>query len=865
MQCIQATWWGTTKMSLKLTFTYLTTSISLWFGFPVAAQEHLQSDAARIIEKLRNVAETEGTEKALAKSEEVIRDLFVVDRMAVWMYERRRAGRVHRAWAAPGRVCFVPRGDDKLRILDSATGEETATVSLPSRDVLMDVWMEPIYGSRKMLLTLPGQITVLDPESGKITDTLQCKHDARIAPIIFGGDYVLEEGYRAETLVRLTKTGQPQWRCRLPGYIIIHPAVYGNLMVVQTRGSRHGEQATSGVDLRTGKLLWSDTVGAHGCGAGFADDASFVVEACLLMSSGDTFGEVICRFPETGERLWEYRRPGSGFHQPLVEERGSRVFVLSDTGVVVCIDGRDGSTMWETRLPANAPDRSGLSYVPYSPVMRLHNGRLMVLDLEDVLHLLDVKTGEILRSFSTVSRFSPDGKSSSNDSLVTMPWVEQGLLIVPSQRRITAYPFAQVLGEEEPVELRVRALRVEWLLRGGKMDEAAQEVALMQEARPEEQLILECSGEVCRAHKDVEGEVIARLRLMRKTGAETDARLFELTGLLKRISCGYGSGPPLLVGDRVYVGAADGRLRAFDTKTLSLAGELDVKAAITSPLAFYDGVIVFPTWNRHVRGVSPDLKQVFDWPAPGEWSLYIPLGDKLIRSSPYNEFSHVAVLDLDKQGFGPEERVDCSVNRPVIHNERLYYPQKGGGSASYDGRAVMVHTRKLTVDEYRVSDSGEYPIAYGSGGTYRVDDHLRPVEQLTTTPGKTFAATVNKGILVTLSGENGMSDWTLEAYQETGEKLPLNYRTPRYNHPTMDLLPTLLPFGDGFLLVGRDILYVSPHQEKPIWRFRPGGLQDLDSPAFKGPVILGDCVMFTGRGGLYVFDKNRMTRPAAPP
>lgn len=849
-------------MLSKLISAFLTTSLSLWFLLTAAGQQKLPADAARIIEKLRKVAETDGTGTALSQSDEVIRDLFVVDRMAVWKYERQRAGRVGGVWAAPGRVCFVSRGDDKLRVLDSATGEETAAVPLPLRYAWRDLWMKRIEDSGNMLLTLPGQIMVLDARSGKITHTLQCKHDARVSPIIFDSDYVLAEGYRAETLVRVAKTGESRWGRRLPGYITLHPAVHGPLMIVQTRRSDYGGQATSGVDLRTGELLWSDTVEAYGYGAAFSDDALFVVESCLLLSRGDTFGWVICRVPETGEKLWEYRRPGLGFHQPIVDETGSCVFVLSDTGVVVSIDGRDGSLVWETRLPANAPDLSGLSYLPYSPVMRLDRDRLMVLDLEDVLHVLDMKTGEILRSFPTLSRFSPDGQSSSNDKLAATPWVEHGLLIVPSQRKIVAYPFSQVLGEEASVELQVRALRVQWLLRDGKVVEAAEEVALMRQSRPEEQLTLECSAEVCRAHRDVEGEVIARLRLMRKAGAETDSRLFELTGLLKRIPCGYGPGPPLLVGDRIYVGARDGLLRAFDTKALSLAGELDVMAPITSPLALYDGVIVFPTRNRHVRGVSPDLKELFDWPATGENSLYIPLGEKLVRSSPFIGFSHVCVLDLDRQSFGPEERVDCSVNLPVRHNDRLYYPQKGGGSATYDGRVVAVQPPKVTVDQYRVSDSGEHPIAYGSGGTYRVDGHLRPVERLTTTPGKTYAATVNKGILVTLSGKNEMSNWILEAHRVTGEKLPLNYRTPRYNHPTMERLPTLLPFADGFLLVGRDIVYVSPDQAKPIWRFWPGGLQDLDSPAFKGPAACGDRVVFTGRGGLYVFDKSRMTRPA---
>ncbi len=277
-------------MSFKLTSVYLATSISVWLVFSVAGQEHLGGEAARIIEKLRSIAETEGTEEALERSEELIGDLFVVDRMLVWRYERQRGDRVCGAWPAADSVCLASTTGDKMWILDSATGREKATVLLPSRNAWPGVWMKQMDDSRKMLLTVPGQIMVLDLESGKVSETLRYKHDWRIAPIIFEGDYIVADTYRADSLVRLTKTGEPVWRCHLPGYIMVHPAVYGPIMIVQTRQSSYGGQATSSVDLRTGKLLRSDTVDAYGCGASFADDALFVVEACHLMSPGDTFG-----------------------------------------------------------------------------------------------------------------------------------------------------------------------------------------------------------------------------------------------------------------------------------------------------------------------------------------------------------------------------------------------------------------------------------------------------------------------------------------------------------------------------------------------------------------------------------------------
>ncbi len=311
------------------------------------------------------------------------------------------------------------------------------------------------------------------------------------------------------------------------------------------------------------------------------------------------------------------------------------------------------------------------------------------------------------------------------------------------------------------------------------------------------------------------------------------------------------------MGEYIYVGATDGHVRAFSSRDLSLAGELDVKVRILGHLILYGGALVFPGENRHVFGVSRNLKLLFDWAAPNPRSKYLAVNGKLIRSSPFVGFVKVAVLDLEEQGFGPEKKVSCTFNTPVVHNGRLYYPN-GGGSVSYDGFSVEEHSGKLGIREYRINQSSDYPVAYGTGGVYEVNEQMRPVRCLV--PRKlALAAAVNKEIIAALVSkvEKGAPD-VLQAWKESGEQLALNYTTSRYNsHPRS--APILVPFENGFLFVGREILYVDPHKEKPVWRFWPGGLSHESSSTFRRPVICGGFVYVTHCSGqLYMFIKSRI-------
>jgi outer membrane protein assembly factor BamB len=245
--------------------------------------------------------------------------------------------------------------------------------------------------------------------------------------------------------VRIDRTGSEVWDCRLPGYVMLHPAVHGSVAVVQTRGGSYGGQATSGVDLETGERLWSEVVDAYGCGAAFAADGSLVVEADQWLSPRATEGWLIGREPATGKRLWHHRRPSNTISQwPLVDPTTGRVFAAFDRGDVVCLEGKDGSVVWETFLPEPTYREVAFSYDPYWPCIARHGDRIMVLDRNRVLHLLDAATGRPAARIAPTAVFSRDGRTMAPVEIVATPWIHEGKLIVATAEGVVAFELDEL-------------------------------------------------------------------------------------------------------------------------------------------------------------------------------------------------------------------------------------------------------------------------------------------------------------------------------------------------------------------------------------------------------------------------------------
>jgi outer membrane protein assembly factor BamB len=359
-----------------------------------------------------------------------------------WKHEVGLSG----GWRVGGAMVFLGAQTQALPALDASTGRELWKPKYGPY-LSRDAWFTPGHRPGEMLLSNFKEILLVDTANGEVRQTTPYKLDYRIAPVPLADGYLVVKGYRGSHLVRIDRTGNEIWDCELPGYAMLHPAVFGAFAVVQTRGGSYGGQATSGVDLNTGERLWSDTVNAYGSGAAFGDDAMYAVEADTWLSPKATEGWLICRNPTSGERLWHYRRENNTIsHWPVVDRKRNRVFAVFDRGEVVCLDAPGGKVLWETRLPEGPYEgNSGGSYDAYWPVIDRHDDLVLVVDRNMVLHLLEVDEGRYRASIALAAASRQDAERAGRVELVTMPSIEGENLIVVTNRGVVAYRIAEFL------------------------------------------------------------------------------------------------------------------------------------------------------------------------------------------------------------------------------------------------------------------------------------------------------------------------------------------------------------------------------------------------------------------------------------
>ena len=348
-----------------------------------------------------------------------------------------------RAWRVGNSVCFTTTHEDGVWILDAATGKQRAKLPI-DRSTLRYAWVVPGRRPGEMLLSVRGRIAVVDVQTGETGERTNYPLDLRIGPVPLDDGYLVARGARDGYLVRIDRAGRELWECRLPGHVRLHPAVYGSFVVVQTRDSG----STTAVDLNTGQRLWSERTRGHGCGVAFGDDAAFVVEAEYRLAPEAADGGLICREPKTGERRWDYRRTGTISHRPVVELRSGRVLAVFDRALVVCLDGREGRQLWEAHLPENPRPAGAWFYDPYWAALALHDGRLMVVDRNNVVHFLDVDSGRFAASVALTTAFGCDGKTMAPAKTLAMPWIEGDNLIATTTRGVAAYRIQERLQRE---------------------------------------------------------------------------------------------------------------------------------------------------------------------------------------------------------------------------------------------------------------------------------------------------------------------------------------------------------------------------------------------------------------------------------
>ncbi len=359
----------------------------------------------------------------------------------LWRYQVAPGKIVARTWIFDGKIYFLTKRGKYIQALDLKTGEKLYTIPTES-EYYADVWISRGHLENELLVSLDGRILKMDSLDGKIICAINKKRDRRIAPIPFGRDFICVPGYRAYSIERISGDGKKAWTCKLPGYVHTQPSCYGPLMIVQTRQSSYGGQATTGIDLETGKILWSDIVDAYGYGVVFGDDAQYSIETDTWLHFSQKKGILICREPYSGEVKWVFSKAQAMFRTaPVLDISSGRVYAVLDDGNVMCLESETGELVWEEALPEKPRQHNGVSYEQYVPVLSFKKNRLFITGDKGTLFVLDASNGNIRERFDLTEGLDEHEGVVRPVKPVRLPWIVEDMLLVPSSREITVYKY----------------------------------------------------------------------------------------------------------------------------------------------------------------------------------------------------------------------------------------------------------------------------------------------------------------------------------------------------------------------------------------------------------------------------------------
>jgi len=292
----------------------------------------------------------------------------------------------------------------------------------------------------KILLSTSKRIRIFNQHYLEMENNLKVSLDCRIRPKLFENNLVFVEGYRGWSMVRIDLDGNHVWRCKLPGYVMSNPAVYGSIMIIQTRQESYGGQATTTVNLNNGEILWSETTNAYGHGVCFDDDAYYCFESDQFLNPQKTEGWIICRMANTGERKWEHIQRGGIQHRPVVDQNSNNVYAVFNKIVdskrgggeneVICFECDTGAICWRSKLTNPVKKPPSASYEEYWPALKLQGDMLMVLDEKDVLHFFDPKNGDLLLSLDLTPAKQIFSVPRREAVLIDMPLIIKDKLLV---------------------------------------------------------------------------------------------------------------------------------------------------------------------------------------------------------------------------------------------------------------------------------------------------------------------------------------------------------------------------------------------------------------------------------------------------
>jgi hypothetical protein len=359
----------------------------------------------------------------------------------IWRFEANNASAMKRTWQVGSALLHLDTTKGRLVAIDMPSGKVrfAAKLDRTARSRPATPWVNPGASAGEVLLSRGDLVQTVDLADGTVRGELDWGRDRRIEPVAVGTDLVLATGYRSETFTRVDSDGKVLWTCRLKGYVMRHPARAGDVLVVQTRQGSYGGQRTSGIDLGTGNVRWSDVVNAYGTGVAVFADGRMCVEGDNNLSPKRTEGRLTARQPRTGKVLWRFTQAGTMLqHAPVIDLETDRTYVVLDDGAVVCV-GPDGAKLWQTDLPRKPVPAPAASYDPYRPGMRLSGRWVAVIDNGGTVHLLDKGTGRHVGRIAVGQEIIRHGKWAGTTPLPACPWLVGDVLVVPTRTHLAGY------------------------------------------------------------------------------------------------------------------------------------------------------------------------------------------------------------------------------------------------------------------------------------------------------------------------------------------------------------------------------------------------------------------------------------------
>ncbi len=245
----------------------------------------------------------------------------------------------------------------------------------------------------------------------------ESQHGQGVSPILFEDLVILPNDQKgASSVFALDKrTGDVRWS------ILRHVrrTSYATPMLTEVDGEPRlicvsGASGVSSIDPRTGKVFWSTDEFPLRTVASPVRVGDLVVASCGQGGRGGVLQRGVD--VRTGKVVWERERELPYVPTPIV--RGKYLYNWTDKGVVACVDGTNGETVWKERVGG---DYSG------SPVC-----------VDDKLYAVSER-GEVV-VVAAKPEFESLGTTSLGDNCHSTPAVANGRLFLRTYYRLASLP-----------------------------------------------------------------------------------------------------------------------------------------------------------------------------------------------------------------------------------------------------------------------------------------------------------------------------------------------------------------------------------------------------------------------------------------